>query len=328
MKNFKRLSMTLFDSSNANFKLAVEAQFTRLNPDQTERDLVYITDKGSGVLNPNIYLTVTYKCEQPEPIYMSYPQLFRLREAMDKIKSMVADNSGYTTVDNLLTVSPKCADPIVVSNIGKKNNWLCFKLMVAQEDNNGVAQTMPCVSIEMSTSNGYASVLTAEEFLTVYTIIQDLNLMNLQAMMSIAFLSAGSPVAGGSYYSQPQQYNNYAPQPAQSYYGQNQSGYSRGGYAPRNNGYASRAPRMAPPAPPTSGSNASYRTTAPAPSQVPSHPADADSPFPTSQSQTTLPPRGSQPIMTAKAIEETPVSEIDYNDTAAIDDIFNSFSGN
>lgn len=43
MKKFDNLKMVLFDSTNASFKLAVEAKFTTGNQDQGYRDLVYIT---------------------------------------------------------------------------------------------------------------------------------------------------------------------------------------------------------------------------------------------------------------------------------------------
>jgi hypothetical protein len=59
MKSFSKLQMVLFDSTNAGFKLCVEAQFRRGNQQQGFKNLVYVTNAGTGMLTPNIYLTAT-----------------------------------------------------------------------------------------------------------------------------------------------------------------------------------------------------------------------------------------------------------------------------
>ena len=95
MKRFDNVKMVLFDSTNAYFKLAVEAQFTRKNPDGSYRDLVYTTDRGTSILNPNIYLTLSYKDDNMNAVYTSYPQLYLIRAAFERIKDMILDDNAY-----------------------------------------------------------------------------------------------------------------------------------------------------------------------------------------------------------------------------------------
>lgn len=330
MRKFSNAKITLFDSTNAQFKLAVEAQFTRGNQEQGYRDLVYITEKYTANLNPNIYLTLTYKDDSATPVYTSYPQLFRLREAFGKVKSTILDGSGFMDTEGICTVKPGADEPVVVANIGKNNNWISLKLVVIKSGENGVMNYVPGVSIEMSTSNGYAAVLTTEEFLTVTTIIDDLNLIDLQTMLSLAFLD--TPIQQQGYYNVPTQQYQQSVQPQYQggvYQQYQQPQYNAGGYQqqynkPRYNGNGYRPAQT----------QQSYRTTAstsPAPQQRQMTPAeeakaDADnwlSKNPQFPTQNNLPPRTSgKPIMTKDAIEETPVSSIDYDDNDALNSIF------
>lgn len=235
MKKFENTKIVLFDSTNASFRLAVETQFTRGNPQQGYRDLVYVTSHGSGILNPNIYLTLTYKTRENEdvkPVYTSYPQLFRLREALEKMKDIVADKKCFLTdASNNITVKTEYSEPIIVANIGKGNNWISLKPCVSQSGENGVVTCLPGVSIELSTSNGLVSALSIDEFLTVYTIIKDLNLSTIQCCESLAFLAADRGVspdtgyANNNYYQGNSNPGNYYQQPQgrqqPSYYSQN-----------------------------------------------------------------------------------------------------------
>lgn len=339
MKTFEKLKMTLFDSTNANFKLEVEAQFTRGNRETGFRDIVYTTDRYTGVLNPNIYLTFAYRGDDVSPVYTSYPQLFRIREAFETVKNLVANGSGFVTVDGMLAVKGGCEEPVVVANIGKSNNWISLKLVTAESDEDGVLRVTPCVAIELSSSNRLTSVLTVEEFLTVYTIIRDLNLSTLQCMMSLGFLNVERNTQSNNYYSpvpQPQMVNGWATTPSQPPYNQQPMATPpmNGNWAnstPVNYGNTPARPRY---------NNQSYRNTSSA-RQVPPPPTTGTSrtsqvttgnggwpndqnPFPAAPANNNLPPRnGGNSIMNMKAVEETPISEIDYDDTAAIDALFN-----
>ena len=330
MKNFEKLKMTLFDSSNANFIIGVEAQFTRGNRDTGFRDIVYTTDRATGIVNPNIYLTFSYKGDDVSPVYTSYPQLFRIREAFETVKNWVADGSGFMTFEGALCVKSNCDQPVVVANIGKNNNWMSLKLVAAESDENGILVVTPCVAIELSSSNRLTSILTAEEFLTVYTIVKDLNLSTLQCMMSLGFLSVDKS-ASNQYYPPVNQGMNMMPQqPMQNGWNSPQpQGYPQQS-APMGNNYYQQSnarPKY---------NNQSYRATpprqvAPPPTarpqttEVNSWPNDTN-PYGAASAPVSegLPPRSTQPnnIMSMKAVENTPISEISYDDTAAIDAIF------
>lgn len=310
MKKFENVKLVMFDSTNASFKLAVEAQFVRNTP-QGPRDLVYTTDKGSAMLNPNIYLTFTYKTDGlPNPVYTSYPQLFRIRAAMETIKDLVVDGKGYVKVENVYSaVNSNYASPVVVDNIGKAANWISLKLVMIESGENGVITKLPGVALELSTSNGYASILTVEEFLTIYTIIRDLDLTTLQATLSLGFLM-GRDGAQASYYpqapvyQQPQAQPYYPPMP-QGGYPQPQQ---RVPQTPRygNNGYRGNNQRMA------------AAPQQPAPTQQPVRQSGNSTP-----QSAPLPPRAPQTIMNLEAVEETPVSNLSFDDASAIDEIFN-----
>lgn len=336
MKRFENVKMVLFDSTNAYFKLAVEAQFTRKNPDNSYRDLVYTTDRGTSILNPNIYLTLSYKDDNMNAVYTSYPQLYLIRNALEKIKSMILDPNAYILDpnDNSLSVKQTYCDAVVIDNIGKSNNWIAMKLCVIKTGENGVYNYTKGVTLELSTSNGYASQLSEEEFLTVYTIIKDLNLSNLQCMMSLAFLNCDArPMNMGGYGN-----GGYVGQP---YYGNTTPGYApqnQGGYQqpPMNGNWA--APQQAQPTTymkPRYNSQPrtpSYRTQAPqgqAPyannSQAPVAPVVVNEENVTAPHATNnnLPPRSAnKPVMNMQAVAETPVSSYDVNDAAAIAAIF------
>ena len=312
MKKFDVLRLNLFDSTNASFKMALEVQFTRGNQNEGYRDLVYISNRGTGVLNSNIYLTLAYKDDEQKAVYTSYPQLFKLRKLTSEIKDLIVDESGFTEINGGLIVKPEYAEPFVLSNIGQKNNWIALRLCVINNDENGIAHKEPGVNIELSTSNGNKSILTGDEFLTIYTILQDINLSSIQVNTALGFLSCdpvmtSNPNMGGynqqaQYgYNQPyqQQYNNYQ-QPA----------VPRAPQAPRyNNSNYSRPQRAQ-----------NTRYTQPAP-----EPATSDTPLmqPRTQQSQMQPRSASSPTMNFKAIEETPILDINYDDDAAFDSIFN-----
>lgn len=330
MKKFENLKMVLFDSTKASFKLTVEAQFTRGNKEQGYRDLVYVTDRYTGMLNPNIYLTLAYKDENVNPVYTSYPQLFRLREAFEKVKNLVADESGFINLDGQVTVRPDCAEPVVLANIGKNNNWISLKLSVIQTEENGIITSVPGVTIELSTANRFVSALSVDEFLTVYTIINDLDLASIQCQMSLAFLDTERGYAQQNQYQQPQQYQPQYMAPQQQYY---QPQYQQPQYqqsAPRPQGQGYSQPRY---------NNQGYNRQQQAPRQVQTqqpvqtYEQQSETPYmkpqapvaPRPQNNQGLPARdANKPVMSLNAVEATPISEITYDDVSNLDDIFNN----
>ena len=330
MKRFDNVKMVLFDSTNASLKVSVEAQLTRIGPDGNYRDLVYTTDKGTSILNPNIYLTFAYKDENPKAVYTSYPQLFKIRAAFEDMKDRLLNSDAYLVDpnDNSMSVKQNYADPIVLSNIGKNNNWIQLKLEVLKIDENGIAKYTPGVSLQLSTSNGYTSLLSDEEFLTLYTIIKDLNLANIQCQISLAFLNTDPRVYNN--YSQPSGYYQQQPPVYQPYQGQPQ-------YPPQNRGnWAPKQPAPQPAADPSGyitpryqnngyQPKNSYRAPTPA-APAPSAPVAGSQP--TQQAANNLPPRGNKPLMNMKAIDETPVNPYDVDDKEALNNVFNEIFSN
>jgi hypothetical protein len=247
------------------------------------------------------------------------------------MKDRLVNGEAFITdpADNSMSVRQDYADPVVLSNIGKNNNWIQLKLEVFKTGENGVYTYTPGVSFQLSTSNGYVSILSEEEFLTLYTIIKDLNLASIQCQISLAFLNTdnGGVINYGydNGYSQPQAY--YPPQQMQyqpSYpqgtpmmqYPQNnrQPNYPR--Y--QNNGYQPKQSFRAPAAPAPMAPAVPQTRTPAAPEQTYAEP----------QQTQNLPPRGNKPLMTMKAIEDTPIDPYDVDDEKALGDALNQIFNN
>lgn len=316
MRNFTKTFMTLFDSANASFTLKVECQPARSVFNQSTQQYepnyqVYITKNATALLNPNIYLVFSYKSDDAKPLYTSYPQLYMIRKCFKQMLDYT-ENGFFKDNDGTLMIRPEASEPIVIPNIGKANNWISLKLAKFESGENGVVSVIPGVTIQLSTTpNNYVSTLSVEEFQTVYSIIMDLNFPTLQAMNSFAFLDCQIPAPMNNNYNQ-QPYMNQAP--AQSWGGPSTNPYGGGnsGYAPQqqtprynNNGYRSN--------------NNNYRSNAPQQQTPPPY-----NPAPMQQEKVNqpLPERNAAPKMTLQGVAETPISEISYDDTDAIDGIF------
>lgn len=272
------------------------------------KPLVFTTDQGKANLNPNIYLVFSYKSDNYDAnnfLYMSYPQLFQLREAFEDIKNLVVNNAGFIVADGTISVKQEYSAPVVINSIGKQNKWLALKLEAFNFTENGITTQQPGVSIEISSTNGYKSVLSVEEFLTVYTLLKDIDLASIQCQVSLAYLMSEQ--------SAPQQ-----PMPYQSnyqYYQQPQQPYQNNSYRAQPQ-YGNQSYRQAPQGRPASSQ---YQQ---APAQQSYQQAPVQQPQQPKQQNNNLPPRTEKQIMTLAAVEETPTSMADYNDDAAIDEIF------
>jgi hypothetical protein len=313
MKKFTNAKIVLFDSTAAFFKVSVEAIFTKKRQDNTLAPLAYITDQGTAHMNPNIYLVLTYKTDNWETtknLYTSFPQLFSLREKLEQIKDLIISGEGYKEIEGVLNVNPSNQSPIVMADIGQKNKWISFGLTtIAPKE--GEMDRVPGVSIQMSDTDGYISILTVEEFLTVYTIIKDIDLASYQIMLTGMFLEAESATV------QPQQqyqrnYNNQTqyqqPAPQQNYQ-QPQGNYQQP--APQQN--YQQPQRNAAPSYSRTGYQQPQRTQAP-----------QQQPAPQMQNQQQQLPgrRNEQTIVSLRNVEETKVSSVNFNDDDAVDKIF------
>lgn len=302
MKKFNQARITLFDSTIASFKLAIEANFTRARQDGSIANLAYITDKGTAVLNPSIYLVFSFKgdtYETTKNLYTSYPQLFEVRSVLEQVKDLLVGRKGFVDVEGILTVRPEFQSPIVIDNIGKQNKWMSFTLVAIDSTEQGTAPKVPGVSVQLSDAE-YVSVLTAEELLTIYSIVKDIDLTSYLLQLSHMFLEGDEP--GVQYgapqpvYQQPVYQQPYQQQAPQQQYQQRQPQYGR---APMQ--------RTQP-----------TTRTAPQPAQTYSAPA-----APQQATGSGLPPRQeNKQIVNMKAVEETPVSTFSLNDEDAINSIF------
>jgi hypothetical protein len=317
MKNFNNANITLFESTIACFKLSVEALFTRKRQDGSVGNLVYVTDKGTAVLNPSIYLVFTYKgdtYENTKTLYTSYPQLFRIREAMEEVKQLVHNKKGFVEVEGVLMVRPENQSPVSVGEIGKSKKSISFMLNTIDSGEEGMPAKIPGVTIQLSDSE-FASVLTVEEFLTIYSIVMNLDLTTIQVQLSSLFLQSEggvAPVYGQPMYQQPYQ-PQYQPQPApqQQPYQPRQS-YTQPQSAPQQARYGSAPMKQ------NRTMTGSKPQPAPATQEAPQGQA-------TTRQQTNqgLQPRAQEKnIVNLKSVEETQVSQVSFDDSAAINDIF------
>jgi hypothetical protein len=316
MKDFEQARMILFDSTMASFRLSVEANFKRPRQDGSLSNLVYVTNRGNAQLNPNIYLVFTYKgdtFESSKNLYTSYPQLFFIREQMDNVKDALVKNKGFVDVEGVLTVHPDYQSPFTVGNIGKQNRWISFSVVAMDSGEKDIMKKVPGVSLQISDSE-YVSVLTAEEFLTLYTIIKDMDLAGMALQMSALFLQ----FEGDNQYVQPV-YQQPAPQPQYQQQYQPRQPQNQGGYQSRQPQYNQRPmqqtsqPQVAPqpqyqqPAP-----QPQYQQPAPQPQYQPRQPQGS-----------ALPPRREEKqIVNMNAIESTPISQVNFDDEDAINSIF------
>lgn len=306
MKKFSQARITLFDSTIASFKLSVEANFTRSRQDGSVANLAYITDKGTAILNPSIYLVFSFKgdtYETTKNLYTSFPQLFEVRDKLSQVKELLIGNKGFVEVEGVLTVKPEYQQPLVIDNIGKQNKWISFSLVAIESGEEGMPAKVPGVSIQLSESE-FVSVLMKDEMLTIYSIINDLDLTSYLIQLSHMFLEGEEPAYGYApapqpVYQQPApQYNNYQQRPAQQQYQPRQPQYGR----------APLQQRTAPaPAAPRQQQPVQQQPVAPQPQA----------------GGAALPPRReNKQIVNMKAVEETPVSTFSLNDEDAINNIF------
>ena len=323
MKKFSQARITLFDSTIASFKLSVEANFTRDRQDGSTANLAYITDKGTAVLNPSIYLVFSFKGETYDTtknVYTSFPQLFAVRETLETIKDLLVGNKAYVNIEGVLNVRPEFQQPFVIDNIGKQSKWISFTLVAIEAGQEGMPVKIPGVSIAMPESE-YVSVLTAEEMLTIYSIIKDLDLTGYLIQLSNMFLSGDDqPVYAAP---QPVVYT----QPAQQPYG--------GGYAPatqpaRTPSYGRNPMARTQPRTATTGTPVQPTQTFQQPSAGGYAPVTHSAPAATwtAQPSTTTTPAGLPPrkqekqIVNMKSIEETQISTFNLDDEDAVNSIF------
>ena len=249
--NFNQVEMVLFDSTIAQFKLSVKGTFTRERNDGSTANLVYKstytnnrTNKPVTTLNinPNIYLVFGYRgetYETNETLYTSFPQLFAIREQMEIVKDLLLDPNTFEEIEGVLEVKSQFQEPFVIDGIGRDNNWISFGVATVEniDPESNIRNKVPGATIQISSSN-FASPMTAEEFLTVYTIVKDIDLSGIQVQLTMLAMlndNDGSPTYNAPSYQAPQQ-GYQQPAPRQSQYQQpapQQPAYGNNTYQPR-----------------------------------------------------------------------------------------------
>ena len=220
MKNSK---LVLFESTQAFFRLSIDTMYEKLKADGTTQSSVYInTQKESGTFRPYVFLVFTYLTDDfntTKGIYTSVPHIYRIREQFEVMRSMLLNPEAFTTVDGAIAVSPAYAEPVVIDSLSQKNNdWISLMLTVCKDTNSLVAR--PAVAIQHSKSAGFSSLLTADEFLTIYDLIMHLDYASLENQAVILELlsrinTKGAGTSGANAFAQ--QYNNVPTTPATSY---------------------------------------------------------------------------------------------------------------
>jgi len=233
------LQLNLFESTNANFRLAVQGMFVKKNI-QTNSDtpLVKVYNSGTVIAGPNVFLVFTYMTdsfETSKSVYTSNPHLFKIRKAL-KFLSDGIEAGAFINNNGTLIVDDRYAQPQIISNIGKKNSFISFRLVadgLVDASNNAI----PSVEVALSDAPS-VSILTIDEFYAVYEIIEKVSLPEMAMILSVAQiqqLSAPAPRPQqnqqGYTRQQPQQTQRVW-QPQQTAQPQTQS-YATGGYRPQ-----------------------------------------------------------------------------------------------
>lgn len=196
MQQFQSLELTLFENPIAAFKVGVSVVTQKRRMDNSMSNTSYISRTGYANVNPDIYLTFTYLTDDFKTnvrLAMSYPQVYSLRRQMARIEDFVLTEENYGFDDHKgLHFTVEVPTDIGVGGIGRDGHSVQF-IPAITEDENGLQ--VKTVHIKLSASE-YASVLSLDEFLTVYEIINDLDLANIQ--LQVGLWSLASQDTGGN----------------------------------------------------------------------------------------------------------------------------------
>jgi len=292
MKNSK---LILFESSGANFRLSIDTMYEKVKQDGTTQNTIYINkEKETGTFRPSCFLVFTYLTDDfntTKGIYTTVPHIYRIRQAFEVMHQMLADENSMINVEGVVTVAPNYAEPIVIDNLNLKNNdWISLTLSTYKDENS--LATYRGVALQHSKSNGYSSMLTEDEFNTIYDLIMHLDYVSIENQATIIELLSRVGVKSAS--------TGYTPAPA-----------APRAAAPRTAYSAPAAPRTAP----------AYQATTPRPATPAAPRANT---YVAPQPTNSLPPRpASAPKITMDAVKDIDVEDIDLDDTSMVDNIFN-----
>lgn len=251
MNTLNSLSLTLFESTNANFRLTTNVMFNKENSQtKVKYPLIKVTQSGNAKCEPSTFLVFTYtegSFESDVSVYTSNPHLLKIRSILEDLKEGFLSDQAFIQTENGLVVADDYVEPRSIAHIGSQGKWIAFRFVAdAIVDNNN--NNIPAVEITLANAPK-ACILTIDEFLSIYTIINDLSLPQMALIASVAALNSRNdqPVnqnRGG--------YNNaYAN--ANSNYGNNYTNrnqqprqYNTNYGQPQNSGFAQRGQNAQP----------------------------------------------------------------------------------
>ena len=176
----KTSSITLFESPQASFRLTLQTMFEKLKADGTTQSKIFYNQQNES-LNANVgtflcfYYYVPEDFRATQAVFTSTAHIYYIRKAFEEIHQYLLSSDLIIDVNGVKTINPKYADPIVVSEIGKKQDWISLRVFIDERSNSNL-----CVGIMTSKSNNYTSNLLVKEFLAIYDIIQHLDFATLE----------------------------------------------------------------------------------------------------------------------------------------------------
>ena len=168
----------LFESTNAKFALKINVMTTKKNTQTNQQiPLITVSQQGNARIKPNAFLVFTYMTDDYETskhVFTSNPHMTKIKTIVRTLKDAILSGNAFVNHDNILSVNDRYSKDYVVSNIGTKQHYILFKLRAdAMVDMNN--NYMPSVEIRLSEAPE-SSILSLDEFLAIYEIIEQVNL--------------------------------------------------------------------------------------------------------------------------------------------------------
>ena len=168
----------LFESTNAKFALKINVMTSKKNIQTNQQiPLITVSQQGNARIKPNAFLVFTYMTDDYETskhVFTSNPHMTKIKTIVRTLKDAILSGNAFVNHDNILSVNERYARDYVVSNIGTKQHQILFKLRAdAMVDMNN--NYMPAVEIRLSEAPE-SSILSLDEFLAIYEIIEQVNL--------------------------------------------------------------------------------------------------------------------------------------------------------
>lgn len=296
MKNTK---LYLYENLTANFRLSISTMYERTKPDGTIQQGVYINQaKETATFRVANFLVFEYLTDDyttTKGVYTTIPHIYKIRQIFKRMADLLNDDASYVDVNGEKEISPNAANPLVIDGIGKNQDWISLSLTMCKDQTKVISY--PAVAIQYSKSNGYSSLLTKDEFLSIYDIVDHLDFASLANQAVMIELQAGHSAPTNNSYNN--NYNN-------NYKTTNSSNnYNKSNYRTPSFQFVNSQPVAS-----------STNTTAALP---PRSAAPVSSPAPTVNTA----PAAKKIIMDPTAIDETDISDLgSLDDTEEVRNIF------